>query len=1117
MALPATDEFTRANANPIGGNWSTTGNANALQLVGNAVDATDTNTNAAHWSADTFNNDQYCLVAITTVAAGVSGGPTVRAGANGANPAGYLWFYPGTANTMRLYRWNGDGPNSYTQIGSDYSVTVNAASVLKISVSGTTLTPAVDGVNQTTQADSTWASGSAGLQIYGTGAPQPPLDNWEGGNVGPPPPGIVYAEDLAGTTAASAAWVDTAIIPAASFTAFKRYLIIAHIISTFSTANGEANSRLVHGTTPTVFDDASLAHEGLADNQEHEQFWLFDYTQPGTTERVKIQISSSGTATHTCRIAQILAINLDDVGASGTDYFFNEDLTDYTMTATPTAKAVTASFTPNGTDRWLFIGHMIEDVVGITTPIGFELYDSVAGVLNSCEFEGEDGTNDFRGVNLYWAGVPTNAARTLAVRPFNSGSAIMLASRVIAINLSRFAQSASAFDAAEVDPATTPTYTTLATVSPTPTNTGNWVYLGFSNQDVNQTTTDWETRIQVNADGGGLVSDPAYPTTAPSIDNWDATDEVPHAIFNLVSLTAGAARDINWDCRQVAGTTGRMEDNGLVAFSVALATGGLTGTLSQTLGALTISAAGTVETHGTASPTLGALTAAATGTVSVSGSLSSTLGAATLAGTATVEIAGSLSATLGALTLSATGTVGVAGIEGSLSQTLGAATLAGTGAAAIAGQASASLGALTLAGTGTVSVSGTLSAGLGSATLSATATLGIAGTASDTLGAATLSATGTMGPITGSLSATLGNLTLAGTAGVAIAGSLSQTLGAATLAAIATTGIAGTLAGTLGTATLAGTGTLAIAGTATLTLGVLTLAGVGSVSGPVGSLDATLGTLTLVGEGVIGAAPITGDLNQTLGTLAVSATATAGIAGTLASTLGVATLAGTGTLAIDGTATPTLGALTSTGAATVSISGSLSDTLGALTLDGQGVVGEAPLEGTLSQTLGALAVSATGTMAIAGSASQTLGAASLAGTATLSVTGTATPPLGELVATATATVSITGTATVTLGALTLVGVGASSIDGGMSSTLGALTLVGTGELSEPPIEGVLLVTLGDLSLTATGTVTEGIIISGELDAVLGNVSMVSVGGILLGTVLCEIVEEQRILASLELT
>jgi hypothetical protein len=150
----------------------------------------------------------------------------------------------------------------------------------------------------------------------------------------------------------------------------------------------------------------------------------------------------------------------------------------------------------------------------------------------------------------------------------------MLASRVIAINLAKFAQSASVFDATEQDPATTPTYSTLATVAPTPTATGNWVTIAFSNQDVNEATTDLETRLQIDASGGGLVSDPAYPTTPPSIDQWDVTDEVPFSVFNLVSLTSGGARTVNWDWRQVAGTLGRVEDNGLVAFSVALANGG---------------------------------------------------------------------------------------------------------------------------------------------------------------------------------------------------------------------------------------------------------------------------------------------------------------------------------------------------------------------------------------------------------------------------------------------------------------------------------------------------------------------------------------------------------------
>src|SRR3990167_1435233 len=253
---------------------------------------------------------------------------------------------------------------------------------------------------------------------------------------------VLYIEAF-NVTANSTAWVDVCTIAAASFTTGKKYAILANIVAKIAqSSNNDVRVRLVHGTTPTVFDDASLSWEGQADVQEHEQSYLFFYTQPGTTELVKLQISTSATNTVTALIGQIIAINLDDVGAEGTDYFSNEFLTNYTMTTTPTAKAITSSFTPDGVGRWLFIGHQIFDVGStITTPIGMELYDSVAGVLNSCQREGEDATNDKEGSVLYWAGVPTNAARTLAVRPFQTGStpnAVMLASRVIAINLARF-------------------------------------------------------------------------------------------------------------------------------------------------------------------------------------------------------------------------------------------------------------------------------------------------------------------------------------------------------------------------------------------------------------------------------------------------------------------------------------------------------------------------------------------------------------------------------------------------------------------------------------------------------------------------------------------------------
>ena len=256
---------------------------------------------------------------------------------------------------------------------------------------------------------------------------------------------VKYTEEQ-GATAATTSWVDTATLPNTDFVVGKTYLILANQICKINNAASDVRVRLVHGPTPTVFDDGSLAWEGSGNTQEHELSYMFLYTQPGTAELVKLQISNSATNTVTSIFSQIIAIKLSDDFTSETNYFWNEFLTDYTITTTPTAKAITSSFTPNGTDRWLFIGHMIYDVVSITDEIGFELYDSVAGVLSLMQEEGEDATNDFKSANLYWAGVPTNAARTLAVRPFNEGgSNVMLASRVIAINLSKFAQSASVF------------------------------------------------------------------------------------------------------------------------------------------------------------------------------------------------------------------------------------------------------------------------------------------------------------------------------------------------------------------------------------------------------------------------------------------------------------------------------------------------------------------------------------------------------------------------------------------------------------------------------------------------------------------------------------------------
>ena len=95
-------------------------------------------------------------------------------------------------------------------------------------------------------------------------------------------------------------------------------------------------------------------------------------------------------------------------------------------------------------------------------------------------------------------------------------------------------------------------------------------------------------------------------------------------------------------------------------FTPDAAAGGASGTLYQTLGALTASAAGNVAVAGAASITLGAATTQAAGAVAVSGAANITLGAATAVAAGSVAsttVTGSAAITLGAMSASAAGEV----------------------------------------------------------------------------------------------------------------------------------------------------------------------------------------------------------------------------------------------------------------------------------------------------------------------------------------------------------------------------------------------------------------------------------------------------------------------------
>ncbi len=129
---------------------------------------------------------------------------------------------------------------------------------------------------------------------------------------------------------------------------------------------------------------------------------------------------------------------------------------------------------------------------------------------------------------------------------------------------------------------------------------------------------------------------------------------------------------------------------------------GISGTVSATLGAATLSSAGSVPRTGTLSSTLGTATLSSAGTAPVLGTASATLGTATLTSSGVVAVRGALSATLGAVTLSA---ADLASTRGNVSVTLGSATLSSTVSGVLGeidGVLLATLGAINLSSVGTI-------------------------------------------------------------------------------------------------------------------------------------------------------------------------------------------------------------------------------------------------------------------------------------------------------------------------------------------------------------------------------------------------------------------------------
>lgn len=180
MSLPATDDFNRTDADPIGGNWTTSRWTNNIKIVSNkATPAVDGNA-GAFWNADTFGDDQYSQF---TTGGTVNGSrcwlPSVRIGNPSTSCACYYAGISASGNDgITLHEMSTDGSRSELAWGGLASFSLGK--VIRCEVEGTTIRGYYDGSKLVETTDSTVTSGQAGIQLIcstSTG------DDWEGGNL----------------------------------------------------------------------------------------------------------------------------------------------------------------------------------------------------------------------------------------------------------------------------------------------------------------------------------------------------------------------------------------------------------------------------------------------------------------------------------------------------------------------------------------------------------------------------------------------------------------------------------------------------------------------------------------------------------------------------------------------------------------------------------------------------------------------------------------------------------------------------------------------------------------------------------------------------------------------
>lgn len=174
MALPATEDFAYSGSSALGANWTIQINT-PQRSTDSACSGGGGVENAAFWNADAFNDNQYSKASFLT-----DNYPAVMVRASGTGSGAWNAYvlFGATGASIQKYV-NGSATSLQSLSGG------SAVVAARLEISGSTLKAFFAGAQAgTDQSDGSLSSGAAGVLVYSTTGK---LDDWEGGNMAPPP------------------------------------------------------------------------------------------------------------------------------------------------------------------------------------------------------------------------------------------------------------------------------------------------------------------------------------------------------------------------------------------------------------------------------------------------------------------------------------------------------------------------------------------------------------------------------------------------------------------------------------------------------------------------------------------------------------------------------------------------------------------------------------------------------------------------------------------------------------------------------------------------------------------------------------------------------------------